>query len=204
MAYSDFDLEKVTTDFSLTQANHLDLFAGVAPVQPSDYLREWLAEFAPVAIGFGSARGRGEAIIFPILAEAKRQAAAVVTVACSVAFDVDEARGLTGVCDYLLSRSDDVFYIRAPAFVVTGTKYEDTVPRLGRCAAEMVAVREFNAKQPLTTVYGCSSSGGCWRFLKLEGDTLTIDKTEYHLRDLSIILGILVSIADGVPPLTSS
>ena len=41
MAYSDFDLEKVTTDFALIQVNNLDLFPDTLPVQPSDYLREW-------------------------------------------------------------------------------------------------------------------------------------------------------------------
>lgn len=200
MAYSEFDLKKVEDDLGLEVVTVQDMFAGVVPVEPSAHLREWLAEFATVAIGFTSERGRGEAIIFPILAEAKRRAATAITVACSIALDVDEARGLTGVCDYLLSRANDMFYLRAPVFVVTGTKYEDTVPRLGRCAAEMVGVREFDAKQPLATVYGCSSSGGCWRFLKLEGDTLTIDWREYRLSDLPLILGILVRIADGVEP----
>ena len=155
MAYSDFDLEKVTTDFSLTQVHNLDLFGGVAPIQPNEYLREWLAEFAPIAIGLGSERGRGESIIFPVLAEAKRRSAGPVT-----------------------------------------------VPGLGQCAAEMVAIRIFNEKKghPLPTVFGCSTSGGSWRFLKLEADTLFIDKTEYHLSNLPAILGILVSIAGSAPP----
>ena len=205
MAYSDFDLKKVTTDFGLTQANNLDLFAGVAPVQPSDYLREWLAEFAPVAIGFGSERGRGESIIFPVLAEAKRRTAGPVTVGSSITFDVDRARGLTGICDYLVSRADDVYFIRAPVFAAVEAKREDVVPGLGQCAAEMVAVRIFNEKEgrPLPAVYGCSTSGNNWRFLKLEADTLFIDKTEYYLSNLPMILGILVSIAESVAPLAA-
>ena len=201
MAYSDFDLKKVTTDFSLTQVHDRDLFAGVPPVQPSDYLRAWLAEFAPIAIGFGSERGRGEAIIFPVLAEAKRRSTGPVTVGSSVTFDVDKVRGLTGVCDYLLSRADDMYFIRAPIFAAVEAKREDVVPGLGQCAAEMVAVRIFNEKEGrrLPAVYGCSTSGSVWRFLKLEVNTLYIDKTEYHLSDLPILLGILVSIAGSAP-----
>ena len=202
MAYSDFDLEKVTTDFSLTQVHNLDLFGGVAPIQPNEYLREWLAEFAPIAIGLGSERGRGESIIFPVLAEAKRRSAGPVTVGSSITFDVDKARGLSGVCDYLLSRAEDMYYIRAPVFAAVEAKREDLVPGLGQCAAEMVAIRIFNEKKghPLPTVFGCSTSGGSWRFLKLEADTLFIDKTEYHLSNLPAILGILVSIAGSAPP----
>lgn len=206
MAYSDFDLKKVTTDFGLTTDQRTDLFAGVAPVTPSDYLREWLAEFAPLAIGLGSERGRGESIIFPILAEAKRKSPGPVTVASSITFDVDKAKGLVGVCDYILSRADDLYFVRAPVFAAVEAKREDLVPGLGQCAAEMVAVRLFNEKEgrPLPAVYGCSTSGNNWRFMKLEGNTLFIDKTEYYLRDLPAILGILVHIATVSPPLPSA
>lgn len=206
MAYSDFDLEKVTTDFALAREESLDLFAGVSPVEPSDHLREWLAEFAPLAIGIGSERGRGEAIIFPVLAEAKRRATGPVSVVSSVTFDVDKVRGLTGVCDYLLTRSRDLYFVAAPVFAAVEAKREDVVPGLGQCAAEMVAVRIFNEKKghPLAAVYGCSTSGSVWRFLKLEGDTLFIDKTEYHLSNLSTILGILVSIAGSAPSVATA
>ena len=202
MAYSDFDLEKVTTDFGLIQVHNLDLFAGVASVEPSAYLREWLAEFAPVAIGLGSERGRGESIIFPILAEAKRRATGPVTVGSSITFDVDKTRGLTGICDYLLSRAEDRYFIRAPVFAAVEAKRDDLVPGLGQCAAELVAIRIFNEKKehPLPAVYGCSTNGSVWQFLKLEGNTLFIDRMEYHLHNLPAILGILVSIANGVPP----
>jgi len=46
-------------------------------------------------------------------------------------------------------------------------------------------------------VFGCVTSGSVWRFLKLEGTTLYIDRPEYYLRDAAKILGILVSIARG-------
>ena len=98
-----------------------------------------------------------------------------------------------------------MYYLRAPVFAAVEAKRDDLVPGLGQCAAELVAIRIFNETKghPLSAVYGCSTSGGNWRFLKLEGDTLFIDKTEYHLRDLPIILGILVSIAGSVPPLAA-
>lgn len=202
MAYSDFDLKRVTADFGLTEVSDVDLFAGVAPVAPSQYLVDWLAEFAPPAIGLGSERGRGESIIFPVLAEAKRNSPGPVTVASSVTFDVDKSKGLTGVCDYLVTRSRDVYFVRAPIFVAVGAKKEDTVPGLGQCAAEMVAVRIFNANEgrPLPIVYGCSTTGNNWRFLKLEENTLYIDKVEYHLRDVATIIGILVFVATSTPP----
>jgi hypothetical protein len=199
MAYGDFDLRRALTDFGLTSNEGVDLFAGVPPVEPSAYLTDWLAEFAPVALGIGSERGRGEAIIFPILAEAKRHCRDPVTVASGVTFDVDRGRGLTGVCDYLITRSRNLYFVRGPVFAAVEAKREDINGGLGQCVAEMVAVRVFNEREgtPLPAVHGCVTSGNLWRFLKLEGDTLFVDRDERHLRDLPMVLGILVHIVGG-------
>ena len=119
-----------------------------------------------------------------------------------VTLDVDKASGLTGVCDYLMTRSREVYYVRGPLFAVVEAKKEDIAAGLGQCAAEMVAVRLFNEKEgnPLPVVYGCVTNGGAWRFLKLEGQTLFIDKTEYHIQNVAAILGILLHIAAAAPP----
>ena len=65
---------------------------------------------------------------------------------------------------------------------------------IGQCIAEMVAALKFNEmnNQAMTTVYGIVSSGTAWRFLKLQGKTVTIDLTDYPLPPVEKILGILV------------
>ena len=70
---------------------------------------------------------------------------------------------------------------------------------LGQCAAEMVAIRLFNVREQsvVPVVYGCVTSGSNWRFLKLDGQVLSIDRSEYHLRELAKILGILVRVIRG-------
>lgn len=203
MAYSDFDLKKVTEDFGLVREQPASLFANVAPVEPSEELRRWLAEFAPLALGFGSEMARSTFIITPVLAEAKRRCGRPVSVIPGLTFDVDKARGLTGVCDYILAYSSDAFTLCAPVFAAVEAKKEDMTGGLGQCAAELVAIRLFNEKEktPLPAVYGCATSGSVWRFVKLEGNTLFIDLTEYHLGDLPHLLGILVHIAGAAPPL---
>jgi hypothetical protein len=204
MAYSDFDLKKVTTDFGLTTVQNLDLFAGVPPVAPSQYLRDWLAEFAPVALGFGSELARSGYIITPVLAEAKRSSAVPVTVIPGLTLDVDRTKGLTGVCDFILSRSTDTFALRAPVFVAVEAKREDITAGIGQCAAEMVAIRLFNFKDNvvLPAVFGCVTTGSAWRFLKLEENTLYIDPPERYISAVETILGILVHIATVSAPVT--
>jgi len=199
MAFGDFDLKTAVQKFGLSEDRDTDLFAAVEPLQPSEILRAWLDELAPVALGVNSEKARSEFIIAPVLIEAKRRAGTTVNVLPGVTLDVDKQQGLTGFCDYLLARSEEFYYLQGPILAVVEAKKEDIVAGLGQCAAEMVAIRLFNEREgtPLPAVFGCVTSGSVWRFLKLEGTTLYIDRPEYYLRDAAKILGILVSIARG-------
>ena len=199
MAYSDFDLKTAVAGFGLTEDQKADLFSGIAPLEPSESLRAWLEECAPVALGINTEMARSTFIIAPILIEAKRRAGTEVNVLPGAAFEVDRSRGLTGFCDYLIARSSQIYYIKAPVVAVVEAKKEDLIAGLGQCAAEMVAIQVFNDREgtSVPAVFGCVTSGSNWRFLKLEGTTLTIDRPEYQLRDVAKILGILVTIASG-------
>jgi hypothetical protein len=59
----------------------------------------------------------------------------------------------------------------------------------------MLAAQLFNEREEneIKTIYGAVTSGTNWRFLKLEGKIVYIDTTEYYLRDVEKILGILLS-----------
>ena len=199
MAYSDFDLRKALTDFQLTDQTDLDLFAGVSPVVPGTNLSEWLNEYSRLALGVGSEKARSEYLITPILSEARQAAGRTFNFLPGVTFDVDKSRGLSGICDYLVARSTEVYFVRGPLLAVVEGKKDNINDGLGQCVAEMVAIQLFNEREntPLSAVYGCVTTGNLWRFLKLEGTTLFIDKTEYYLSNLPAILGILVSIANG-------
>jgi hypothetical protein len=198
MLYSDFDLKTAVERFGLTEVRDVDLFAAVEPIEAGVELRSWLQEFAPVALGVNSERARSEFIILPILADVKRRAQPPVNVLPGMALDVDRDQGLNGTCDYLIARSPEIFYLQALLVAVVEAKREDLIAGLGQCAAELVAIRRFNEREGLATnvTHGCVTSGSVWRFLKLEGSRLTIDRPEYYLRDLSKILGILVRIAN--------
>ncbi len=199
MAYSDFDLRTAVHTFALVEVRDTDVFGDVAPVEPSEFLRVWLDKFAPVALGVNSEKARSEFIIAPMLAEAKLRVGPTVNVLPGVTFEVDKDRGLAGYCDFLIARSPEIYYIQGPVLAVVEAKKEDLVAGLGQCVAEMVAIRLFNEREgtPLPAVFGCVTSGSLWRFLKLEGTKLFIDRPEYHFRDAAKVLGILVSIARG-------
>src|SRR2546423_1622944 len=54
MAYADFNLKTAVNTFKLTVDRDTDVFSTVEPVEPSEFLRVWLEEFAPVALGVNS------------------------------------------------------------------------------------------------------------------------------------------------------
>ncbi|BAU14037.1 hypothetical protein LEP3755_45810 [Leptolyngbya sp. NIES-3755] len=194
MPYSQFNtLSKVKEAFNLTTQEQLNFFPPIDPVQPSAVLTEFLAESLPVA-ALGSEKARSEGIIYPVLLEVRRILDRQVSLFSGEEFNVDESIGLNGICDFLMSRSTEVLDIEAPVLVLVEAKKGDLKPGFGQCIAEMVAAQRFNTvkNRPISTIYGCVSSGTQWRFLKLEGNIVTIDLLDRALPPVEQILGFLV------------
>ncbi|HZW29949.1 MAG TPA: hypothetical protein VFF52_04530 [Isosphaeraceae bacterium] len=197
MAYAEFDLKTAVRSLELSRHEDADLFKNVGPIKPSDILRGLLDEFGPVALGINTQQARREYIIAPILMEAKRRSPVAINVLPGVTLAVDPGRGLSGYCDDLITQSPELDDVESPIVAVVEAKKEDLVAGLGQAVAEMVAIQLFNEKDgtPVPAVYGCVTSGSDWRFLKLQGKDLFIDRREYHLDEVATILGILVSSA---------
>jgi hypothetical protein len=46
-------------------------------------------------------------------------------------------------------------------------------------------------------VFGVVTTGSIWKFLRLEGSSLTFDDPEYYIDDLARIMGILKDIVES-------
>jgi hypothetical protein len=198
MPYSDFDLRTVRERFGLTLTEEVDLFVANAEIEPGEWLRQTLTEWAPAALAMNTEKARSEMIIAPILMEVVRQSDRRVSLFSGIAFDVDRERGLNGACDYLLTRSRERFYLSQPVVAVVEAKREDITGSLGQCVAAMVAAQEFNSRSgegAIGPVHGVVTTGSIWRFLRLEGSSVAIDRPEYYLHQVGKILGILLRIA---------
>lgn len=193
MAYSDFNLRKVQSDFSLT-IREGRFFPEVAPVPPDQRLQETLEENLPLVLARGKEKGRSEWIINPVLTGVRRLLKQEISLFSGDDFNVDLARGLNGRVDFIISRSPRLLLIEAPVVTVVEAKKEDLNGGLGQCIAEMVAAQLFNAGQgnPIAKVYGCVSTGTAWKFLQLEEAVATIDLNEYPLPPVDQILGFLI------------
>ncbi|HAA31885.1 MAG TPA: hypothetical protein DCE56_34540 [Cyanobacteria bacterium UBA8553] len=194
MPYSEFTLSKAVEDFQLTIFEQERFLPKIPPVTPTLLLQDTLRETLPWAIAVSSEKARSEGIINPVLLEVKRQLKGEISVFSGEEFNVEPEAELTGYVDFLISRSSEQLYIKAPAVVLVEAKKEDLKPALGQCLAEMVAAQRFNQQklQPISTIYGTVTSGTVWRFLKLEGQCASIDLTDYPLPPVEQILGFLI------------
>ena len=195
MAYSSFTLSKVKADFGVITNETEDLFATVEAISPGDLLTLILREQLPLAGAINTEKARSELIIMPVLIEMRRLLQNQIAIFSGSSFEVEPARGLDGRCDFLLSRSAEQYYITSPVLTIVEAKNESIPSGLGQCAATMIAARIFNQRehQPAEPIYGAVTTGTDWKFLKLVENIVFIDRSDYYIKEIDKILGILLS-----------
>jgi hypothetical protein len=195
MSYSEFKLETLIKEFQLQLQEISDLFANVPPVEPSDYLQTTLQQNLNLAVAMNTEKARSEMLISPILLEIRRKVNASISLFSGVDFTVDAERGLNGICDFLISRSSEQLFVSAPVIALVEAKNENLKSGFAQCIAEMLAAQIFNQREGnvIETVYGVVTIGTIWRFLRLRDSVIELDLTEYFIKDIPQILGILLS-----------
>ena len=199
MAYSDFKLSNVSKIFELTISESSQLFADVPEIEPSELLTTILKENTDLAVSINTEKARSEMIIAPILLEIRRKLNYLISLFSGIEFNVDPSKGLNGFCDFLMSNSPEQLFISTPILAIVEAKNENLKAGLGQCIAEMVAAQLFNHQEgnEISIIYGAVTTGTVWQFLKLENNVVSIDLTEYFIRDIEKILGILIKAMNG-------
>lgn len=195
MAYNQVSLDDVKQKLGVSIREAEGLFAGIPPATPSAWLQETLREGVALALAVSTDKARSEWITAPILLEVRRQRRGELSLFSGTELDVDEARGLTGFCDWLVSRSPEQLSIEAPVMAIVEAKNENFRLGIPQCIAEMVAASLFNERRgrPRDAVYGVVTTGNVWRFLRLRGDVAEVDLTELYLDQLDRVLGVLLA-----------
>ena len=197
MAYSDWTLETVKKAFDLEEVNAAGIFSDAEPVEPSAHLTTALERNVPLAFAMGTEKAKSELIVSVILVELWEHFNRHISFFSGIDFNVDAENGLTGVCGFLVSLSPAQFHLEAPAIILVEAKRDNLTIGLGQCVAEMVAAQRFNTESgnDIPCVYGATTSGIDWVFLKLEGKKLQLDMAAYTIERCDKILGILASMA---------
>ncbi len=198
MPYSNFTLETVRRDFQLETVQSVGIFADAEPVKPRAHFTSDLAKKVSVASAVNTEKARSELIVADVLFELLEHFNQRISLFSGIEFNVDAEVGLAGVCDFLISKSPDQLSLEAPVIILVEAKKEDLTAGLGQCIAEMIAAQRFNAERgnDIPHVYGTTTSGTDWRFLKLERTKLHIDTAAYQIVQCDKILGILANMVE--------
>ena len=160
----------------------------------SAYLQTTLQENVALALNINTAKARSEMIIAPMLIEVRKILHRQISLFSGVEFQVDAALGLTGVCDYIISKSTNQIYVSAPAVMIVEAKNENIKAGLPQCIAAMYAAKLYNEREhnEVDRILGLVTTGSNWKFLTLEDTHVLIDYDEYLIDQAGKILAILL------------
>jgi hypothetical protein len=196
MSYSEFKMEDLKTKLGLAFIQDQVLFPEPPVQEVSEDLQKYLTKYKPLALAIDTEKARSEYIVAPILGELKLQHRKEISLFSGIDFNVDKEQGLSGRCDFIISRSDDQYSLTAPVVVMVEAKNDNIKSGIPQCGAEMVAAQRYNAQKQndVEIVYGCVTTGTNWKFLKLYRQNFYIDVDEYYIDIPEKILGILTAI----------
>ncbi len=195
-SYSNFTIEDIKK-LGISTIRR-SLFQSVKLIEPSEFLLKTLSINKEVPIE--SEKAKSELLITPILTEIRLRNPKKITYFSGYQFNVDAKRGLTGFCDFIISKKYDAVFIESPLIAVVEAKHnQDLIDASSQCIAEMYAARLFNERNGEDTpfIYGVVTNGYEWLFLRLEGHQVIIDNDRHTLQLLPQLLGAWQAVIDS-------
>jgi hypothetical protein len=198
MSFRDFSFPKVEQDLGL-HLRDADLFPGAPECSVRDSIAEVVRDGAQLALANSTEKAKSEFIVAPVLLELRRLAGGKIALFSGVEWEVDPSRGLAGYCDFILTKGGSEHVLRAPFVAIVEAKNDLIRTGLGQCIASMYAARISNERthERSGPVFGVVTTGAAWKFLRMEGDDVLLDRDEHFIDNLPRIMGILKEIADA-------
>ncbi|MCU0239975.1 MAG: hypothetical protein MUC29_11085 [Pyrinomonadaceae bacterium] len=195
MSYTDFDIPKVEKELGL-KVLIKKIEWNLKPVPPSEWLLSSLEKGEKNA--FVSEKARSEFIVTPILLESKENSNDEFQIFSGQSLNVDVNLGLTGECDFILSKTEPTPVLKAPIISLVEAKKNDIEIGLGQCIAQMFGAMIFNKKNEndFKVIFGCVTTGENWQFLRLENNIVIVDQERFYLSEIENVLGVFKSIFD--------
>lgn len=196
MAYTDFTLADLNRQFGVT--NQIGpLFGPIDSVAPTAFLRESLVRGQRLRLR--NEKIKSEAIVYPVLTDVLDRQTGYFTLFSGENLPALRERGLTGECDFLITKDTLGYEPDMPIVSVVEAKRNDFEAGVPQCAAQVVGANLFNSAlgHPVAVLYGCVTTADQWLFMRLTNNHLTIDNRKYALSDLETLLGIFDQILRG-------
>lgn len=193
MSYGEFTFQKIETDLQI-QLEEDDLYSLIEPVEINSFFAEIMRENVPLALSINTEKARSELIVAPVLVELRKRLNHQISLFSGIEFNVDNRRGLNGVCDFIISASSRQILISAPIINIVEAKNENIKSGIPQCIAMMYAAYLFNQSKEIVVpyVFGVVTTGSSWKFMRLEGQKVVVDSMEYFIDSVEKIMGILI------------
>ena len=194
MAYSDFTLSDLEEKFGVKHQRKRLQFNS-KPIQPSERLIFELEESTEMPIK--TEKAKSEWIVVPILKELRLFNQKFFTIYSGETLVGDKETGLTGECDFILTKDTLSYEINVPIFQIVEAKRNDLEEGIKQCSAQLVGAKKYNDKKGITLekLYGCTTTGDIWQFIEYT-DKLYIDDKKYYLDKVDDLLGVFQSIIE--------
>jgi len=190
MAYSDFTSLDLMNNFGI-KFKAKNLFPNLQPVTPSEWLVSSLEKSNKM--GFGSEKSRSERLVSPVLTELSEINNHSFSIYSGQNLDVDTNLGLRGECDFIFSFSRIQDFVLTPIFCITEAKKQDLEQGTLQVSAQLIGAKKMNELEGnnVKILYGCSTTGVEWRFIKYENNEIIVDEKRFLINELDLLLGAL-------------
>lgn len=190
MGYSKYrSLVQVAEKFNI-KVERAKFFTTIESIEASDWLKQTL-DYAN-SLPLSNEKTKSERLIAPILMEVYQAHKDKLTLFSGEELNVDAANDLSGPCDFFFSAKPNAYLLEAPIVSLTEAKDEDMDYGIAQCTAQMVGAQQFNMQKgdKVSTLWGCSTTAGEWKFIKLTGQQLYVDLDSYYVVQLEKLLGV--------------
>jgi hypothetical protein len=82
-----------------------------------------------------------------VLVEVRKQLDRKISLFSGIDLFVDEAQGLKGFCDFILSYSRNQIFLEAPIVCIVEAKNENIKVAYPQCITEMIGAKQFNEQK---------------------------------------------------------
>ena len=194
-SYRYYKLADLAAICGINSEEQSNLLGAITFISPSETLQNVLDR--NLRIPMKNEKAKSELIVMPVLVEVWYINQRFKPLS-GLSFNIDTAKGLKGVCDFLISAKANTTELESPIVCVYEAKNDNIEDWYGQCGAEMYAARLFNAQKgnDIHTIHGAVTNGFTWQFLKLEGQTLFIDSQRYAIANLPQLLGAIQKVYD--------
>ncbi len=196
MGYSTYRrLKAVTKKFGLS-ATQEALFENVTiqAIEPSSWLKETLqmSKLFPLT----NEKVKSERIVSPILVEIANVYKDKITLFSGEDLEVNSKDDLSGECDFFFTLIPRSPYLESPIISLAEAKNDDMDYGIAQCAAQLYGVKLYNETEGknIPILYGCTTDGVEWRFMRFENNIFYVDNKVYT--DLKEIIGVWHHIID--------